>query len=315
VRPVRAAALYVLAVFGLGLVLGAIRELVLVPRLGAPMAVLVEAPLVLGFAWFVARWLVRRHAVPPGTPRRVMAAAALILVLVVEFAAGHFLRGWDLTAWRAHLATPAGWLSLALYGLFALWPALQRQPRRGKTLTREAQAEAQLLQHGGDARRAALAGGRAGHLQRLPQQLADTGAAAAAEAPRQRAKLRQDRLAQRAPLGQGGDPLPGQPLRLGQPGEARAEVAARPRQVLAHQQQRQRQDQPTPHAASASRMCGGTGAVASTGTASGRNSARANSSIAPCAPSGRRRSADRPGSARPDGPCAPAAGGCARCAA
>jgi hypothetical protein len=126
-RPIRAAALYVLAVFGLGLLLGPIRELVLAPRWGAAAA-LIEAPLVLGFAWFAARFLLRRHAIPPGAPRRVMAAAALVLVLLVEFAAGHLLRGWDLAAWGAHLATPAGWLSLALYGLFALWPLLQRQP-------------------------------------------------------------------------------------------------------------------------------------------------------------------------------------------
>ena len=127
-RPIRAAALYVLAVFGLGMLLGPIRELVLAPRLGALPAALIEAPLVLGFAWLAARFLLRRHAIPPGAPRRVIAAAALVLVLLVEFAAGHLLRGWDLAAWGAHLATPAGWLSLALYGLFALWPLLQRQP-------------------------------------------------------------------------------------------------------------------------------------------------------------------------------------------
>ena len=127
-RAILAACLYVLAVFGLGVLLGAFRELVLVPRLGALPAALVEAPLVLGFAWFAAGWLVRRCAVPPGAARWGMAAVALVLVLLVEFAAGTVLRGWDLAAWRAHLGTPEGWLSLALYALFALWPGLQRQP-------------------------------------------------------------------------------------------------------------------------------------------------------------------------------------------
>lgn len=127
-----AAALYVLAVFGLGLVLGPVRELVLAPRLGALAAALLEAPLVLGFAWFAAGWLLRRRAVPPGPARRAMSVAALALVLLVEFAAGSVLRGWDLAAWRAHLGTPEGRLSLALYGLFALWPALQRQPVAAK---------------------------------------------------------------------------------------------------------------------------------------------------------------------------------------
>jgi hypothetical protein len=127
-----AAALYVVAVFGLGLVLGPIRELLLAPRLGALAATLLEAPLVLGVAWFAAGWILRRRAVPPGAARRAMSAAALLLVLLAEFAAGSVLRGWDLAAWRVHLDTLEGRLSLALYGLFALWPALQRQPVAAK---------------------------------------------------------------------------------------------------------------------------------------------------------------------------------------
>ena len=50
-------------VFAAGFILGTIRTLVLVPHLGPLAAVLLELPLMLGIAWAVCRWLLRRFAV------------------------------------------------------------------------------------------------------------------------------------------------------------------------------------------------------------------------------------------------------------
>ena len=120
--------LYVLAVFGVGFLLGPIRELVLRPRIGEFAATLTELPLMLGFAWIVAGWLVRRFAVPSGAPRWRMGGVALAALLALEFGLGTALRGWSLGEWLAHFLAPTGLLTLAGYVLFASWPRLQRQP-------------------------------------------------------------------------------------------------------------------------------------------------------------------------------------------
>lgn len=49
----KAAVAYALAVFAIGFVLGTIRLLLLVPRLGATIAVSVEMPLILALSWYV----------------------------------------------------------------------------------------------------------------------------------------------------------------------------------------------------------------------------------------------------------------------
>ena len=92
-RILTAAAFYVLAVFGLGFVLGPIREAALAPRIGTLAATLVELPVVLGFAWWAAGWLVRRLAVPPGAARWRMGGFALAFLLLLEFGLGIALRG------------------------------------------------------------------------------------------------------------------------------------------------------------------------------------------------------------------------------
>lgn len=121
-RELRAALLYVLAAFGVGFLLGPIREFLLVPLVGRLFALFVELPLLLGFCAWIAPRIIRRCGVPAGEARLRMGFAALSLLLALEFFTGVALRGWDLQAWVADFATPPGLVTLLAYLVFALLP-------------------------------------------------------------------------------------------------------------------------------------------------------------------------------------------------
>ena len=70
-RVVRAGLLYFALTFGAGFVLGPLRILVLVPRVGERAAELMELPVMVGLSWLAARWVTRRLAVPSSTGARV----------------------------------------------------------------------------------------------------------------------------------------------------------------------------------------------------------------------------------------------------
>ena len=61
----KAGALYFIVVFAAGRVFGPVRQLLIVPRVGAAIGVLLEAPLMLLAMILAARWTMRRLAVSP----------------------------------------------------------------------------------------------------------------------------------------------------------------------------------------------------------------------------------------------------------
>ena len=92
-QAVKAGILYFALVFGAGFVLGTIRTLWVVPRVGARKE-LMETPIMLGVIIVVARWIVIRLAVPPAPSARLeMGCIALILMLIAEFGFVLWIRG------------------------------------------------------------------------------------------------------------------------------------------------------------------------------------------------------------------------------
>ena len=87
VMPIlKAGVLYFGLVFGVGFVLGTIRTLWVVPRVGTRMAELMETPVMLVVTIVTARWMVLRLAVPSTPSARLgMGGIALVLLLVAEF--------------------------------------------------------------------------------------------------------------------------------------------------------------------------------------------------------------------------------------
>jgi len=121
----KAGALYFGLVFGTGFVLGPIRILWLVPRVGERTAELMEAPIMLGVIVLAARWIARRVAVPPAPPRLLgVGVVALGLLIVVEFTVVLWLRGLTIGEYFAKRDPVAGAVYIVMLGVFAVMPLL-----------------------------------------------------------------------------------------------------------------------------------------------------------------------------------------------
>jgi len=124
-RVIRAGLLYFALTFGAGFVLGPFRILVLVPRLGARTAELVEMPVMIAITWLAARWTTQRLGVPPGLgPRLSMGVLAGALLLLAEFTLVLRLRGLTLDEYFATRDPVSGTAYYAAVLLLVLMPLL-----------------------------------------------------------------------------------------------------------------------------------------------------------------------------------------------
>ncbi len=126
-KALRAGAAYFAAIFAAGFVLGTIRVLFLVPRLGELAAVALEIPLMLALAWWICGRIIAWLAVPSRTVDRAgMGAAALMLLwggetlLALSF-------GTSLRDIPEGLATAPGALGLVGQLGFAAFPLVRHR--------------------------------------------------------------------------------------------------------------------------------------------------------------------------------------------
>jgi hypothetical protein len=123
-RTLRAAMVYFGVVFAAGFVFGTIRTLLLVPRIGALPAVLVEAPLILIVSWLVCDRVLAHWSVPPQWPwRLLLGVVAFALLIAAEMALARVLSGSSLATY----ATAAAQVGLLAQLLFAALPLLRRR--------------------------------------------------------------------------------------------------------------------------------------------------------------------------------------------
>lgn len=124
-RILKAGMLYFVFVFGAGFLLGPIRILWVVPRLGTRVAELLEAPIMFVITIVAARWIVRRLAVPSTASSRLsMGGIALGLLLIAEFTLVLWLRGLSIREYLAGRDAVAGTVYYVMLGGFAIMPLL-----------------------------------------------------------------------------------------------------------------------------------------------------------------------------------------------
>lgn len=122
--------LYFAIVFATGFLLGTVRVLWLVPRLGERTAELLETPIMLLVSLAAARWLVRRLSVPFNVSSRLgMGATALVLLLAAEFGFVLWLRGLTISQYFAARDPVSGTAYYVTLLLFALMPVFVERNR------------------------------------------------------------------------------------------------------------------------------------------------------------------------------------------
>jgi hypothetical protein len=129
-KTARAGLTYFAIIFGVGFALGAIRILLVVPRVGVRAAELIEEPIMFVVVFLAARWLVRRFTLELLGERLGAGIIGLGLLLVAEYA---LLRAQGMTL-REDIArrdVVAGTVYLVMLLVFAVMPALVGQRRPG----------------------------------------------------------------------------------------------------------------------------------------------------------------------------------------
>jgi len=131
----RAGTAYFFVVFIVAFAVGAFRVTVVAPRLGAVMAVSLEAPLILAVSWVASRWACARFAVSTSmVPRLAMGAVAFALLMAAELALAVMAFGRPVDVYLASFTTPEGLIGITSQLIFAFIPAIQalRTARAGK---------------------------------------------------------------------------------------------------------------------------------------------------------------------------------------
>jgi len=124
-QVVKAGVLYFTLVFGSGFVLGTIRTLWVVPRLGTRTAELMEMPIMLAVTIVAARWTDLHLSLPiMWSARLEMGCMALVLMLIAEFGFVLWIRGLSVKKYFATRDPVSGAAYYLLLIVFAIMPRL-----------------------------------------------------------------------------------------------------------------------------------------------------------------------------------------------
>lgn len=123
-HALKAGAAYFALVFGAGFVLGTIRTLWLVPRLGIRTAELLEAPFMLVAIWLAGGWIGRRFRLEGAAAQVAVGVVALALLLAAEITMGMAVMGLSLPEVFTKHDPVSGSVYYALLVVFAAMPWL-----------------------------------------------------------------------------------------------------------------------------------------------------------------------------------------------
>lgn len=130
-RAIGAGAAYAAMVFAFAFITGAIRTIVTsqMPIISPLVAVLIELPIILFFAWQVCGSIMRWMKVSPDASiRSLTCATALIVMLGAEYALSGLVLGRSLPDFLATYAQPEALVGLAGQIVFATFPLFRWRP-------------------------------------------------------------------------------------------------------------------------------------------------------------------------------------------
>ncbi len=123
---VNAGTAYALVVYAIGFALGAIRVLVLVPRLGATTSVVLETPIMLAVSWLVSRWSTQWFNLrPDARSRLLMGIVAFTVLVAAELGVAVFAFGESAAQYVSAIWSIAGGIGFVAQICFAGFPLLQ----------------------------------------------------------------------------------------------------------------------------------------------------------------------------------------------
>jgi len=121
-----AGSLYALPAFGVGFALGAVRILILLPRLKATASVLLEAPIILTVSWILSKvttaWL---HVQPDIGARALMGGTAFFVLMCAKFALSVTVFRKPASEFVLGFGTLPGAIGLAAQVVFGIFPLVQ----------------------------------------------------------------------------------------------------------------------------------------------------------------------------------------------
>jgi len=111
--------------FAIGFVLGTVRVLLVVPRLGECTAVLLELPVMLASSWLVCRWIVGKLALTTDLSARLsMGGVAFILLMLAEACVSVFVFERSIAEHMAGYANADRLMGFAAQVVFASMPLI-----------------------------------------------------------------------------------------------------------------------------------------------------------------------------------------------
>jgi len=126
INVLKAGIFYFLGVFAMGFIMGALRSFFLVSYTGPVIAVLIEIPLMLLFAWYLCLLLTRKLEIPVDIyGRLVMGSVAFACLMTGEILIAVLLQAGRVTDFFLTFDLPENRIGLGAQIAFALFPAIQ----------------------------------------------------------------------------------------------------------------------------------------------------------------------------------------------
>ncbi len=125
-NALKAGIFYFLGVFAMGFILGAMRRFFLLSYTGPVVAVLIEIPIMLVFAWYLCSFLTRKLAVPSDISERlVMGSVAFACLMMGELLLAILLQEGRMTDFFLSFNLPENRIGLVGQIAYALFPVIQ----------------------------------------------------------------------------------------------------------------------------------------------------------------------------------------------